>query len=361
MRVREGASLASLTTLRLGGPARTLIETETDEEIIDVARRADETGEPLLVLGGGSNVVIADEGFGGTVLAVRTRGRTVTRGAHGLTIEIAAGESWDEFVAWSVQEKLSGVECLSGIPGLVGGAPMQNIGAYGQDVSGTLVSVTVYDRDQRCVQTMDASACRFAYRSSVFKRNPRWIVLRVTFRLAQSSESEPLRYAELCRALGTHEGARASLAQVRETVLALRRTKGMVLDSNDPESVSAGSFFVNPIVDAQGFEALKRRCEGREVPHFLETDGRVKVSAAWLVQESGFPKGTRAGSVGVSRKHALALVHRGGGSAHELMTLARAIMHAVRERFGLDLEPEPVLVGVNSDGNVCASPCDRSG
>jgi UDP-N-acetylmuramate dehydrogenase len=333
---RLSAPLAPLTTLRLGGPARRLVEARTEAEVVEAVMGA---GEPVLVLAGGSNVVIADEGFPGTVVHVLTRG--VERDGAALTVQ--AGEPWDGVVAACVAAGLAGFECLSGIPGSTGATPIQNVGAYGQEVSETVESVRVLDREAGAVVEMTAEECGFGYRTSAFRYHDRRIVLAVTFRLREDGRSGPLRYAELARALAVPVGGTAPLAGVREAVLALRRGKGMVIDPADPDSVSAGSFFTNPILDPQDYEALARRAP--DPPAWPEPDGRIKTSAAWLIQRAGFRPGYGDGRVGISTKHALALVNRDGATTAELMALAREIAGGVADRFGVALHPEPVLVG----------------
>jgi UDP-N-acetylmuramate dehydrogenase len=281
-------------------------------------------------------VVIADEGVRGTVVLVRSKG-IARDGPH---LVVAAGEDWDPLVARCVADGLQGFECLSGIPGSAGATPIQNVGAYGQEVSETVDWVRVYDRAADAVRTMDAAECGFDYRRSVFKHRDRWVVLAVAYRLRESAESGPIRYAELARALDVPVGGRAPLADVREAVLALRRRKGMVIDPADPDSVSAGSFFTNPILEPEAFAALPP-----DAPAFPEPDGRIKTSAAWLIEHAGFGRGHGAGTVGISSKHTLALVNRGGATTAELLALARRIAGGVAERFGVALQPEPVLVG----------------
>jgi len=319
--------LAELTTLRLGGAAAEYVEARTETALIDAARDA------ALVVSGGSNVVVADAGVPGRVVRIATRG--VER--DGARLTVAAGEDWDALVARCVAGGLQGFECLSGIPGSVGATPIQNVGAYGQEVAETVESVRVYDRDTGRVEEMTAADCGFVYRGSVFKYHDRRIVLSVTFRLNESGVSGPLRYAELARALDVPVGASAPLADVREAVLALRRRKGMVIDPADPDTVSAGSFFTNPVLDAAPDGA----------PAWPEPDGRVKTSAAWLIEQAGFHRGYGDGRIGISTKHTLALVNRGGGTTAELLALAREIAAGVRDRFGIELHPEPVLVGVS--------------
>ncbi|CAA9505305.1 MAG: UDP-N-acetylenolpyruvoylglucosamine reductase [uncultured Solirubrobacteraceae bacterium] len=340
--------LADLTTLKLGGSARRLVAATTEDALVDLVRDADAAGEPLLVLAGGSNVVVADEGFPGTVVHVLTSG--VER--EGDTLTVQAGEPWDPFVERCVRDRLAGVECLSGIPGSVGATPIQNVGAYGQEVSDTVVAVRVLDRTTQVVETLSPEDCGFAYRSSVFKRTPgRWVVLAVAFALEPSEVSAPIRYAELARTLGVEGGERAPLDEVREAVVTLRRRKGMVVDPEDPDSVSAGSFFTNPILDADAFARLEARVAERlgpdqQVPRWAEPDGRAKTSAAWLIERAGFTKGHGdAATVAISTKHTLALTNRGAGSSAQLVALAREIADGVRDAFGVDLHPEPVFVG----------------
>jgi UDP-N-acetylmuramate dehydrogenase len=334
--------LAPLTTLRLGGPARQLVEAHTEDEAIAATQAADVAGEPLLILAGGSNVVIADAGFPGTVVRLMTRG---IEDRDGL-IRVQAGEPWDPFVERSVTGGLAGIECLSGIPGSVGATPIQNVGAYGQDVSETIARVRVYDRETKRVDELPPAACEFTYRSSAFKRNPgRWLVLAVTFALDAQPESRPIRYAELARALGVDLGETAPLPAVRDAVLALRRGKGMVIDPADPDSVSAGSFFTNPIMSAADFEALTQRVD-EPPPAFPEPDGRIKTSAAWLVERAGFGRGYGLpGPAAISSKHSLALTNRGGATTAELLALAREVAAGVHRELGVRLVPEPVLVG----------------
>jgi UDP-N-acetylmuramate dehydrogenase len=330
--------LAGLTTLRLGGAARHLVEARTEAEVVDAARGAD------LILAGGSNVVVADDGVPGTVVRIATRG--VER--DGVRLTVAAGEDWDPLVERCVDAGLQGFECLSGIPGSVGATPIQNVGAYGQEVSETVESVRVYDRETGQVEDMPAAACGFVYRGSVFKYHDRRVVLSVTFRMREAAHSGPLRYAELARALDVPIGGTAPLVAVREAVLALRRGKGMVIDPADPDSVSAGSFFTNPILGADAYEALRQsagRVGSDQPPGWPEPDSRVKTSAAWLIEQSDFHRGYGNGRVGISTKHTLALVNRGGATTAELMALAREIADGVRDRFGIALHPEPVLVG----------------
>jgi UDP-N-acetylmuramate dehydrogenase len=332
--------LAQRTTLRLGGPASRLVVVDTEPDLVDAVRTADAAGEPLLVLGGGSNVVIADEGFDGLVVQVATRG--VARAGDELTV--AAGEDWDALVASAVADGLAGIEALSGIPGLVGATPIQNVGAYGQEVAQTVTAVRVLERSTGEIVGMRPEDCRFSYRHSRFKGNDQYVVLSVAFGLDPSPRSSPVRYAELAARLGVDVGASSPLADVRQAVLELRRGKGMVLDPGDHDTWSAGSFFTNPVMTRDDVDRLLPA----DVPHWDEPDGRVKVSAAWLIERSGFGKGYGAGAsptVQVSSKHTLALTNRGSARTADLLALAREIRAGVRDRFGVELAVEPVFVG----------------
>ena len=340
--------LSELTTLRLGGPAARYLEATSEQAVIDAVTEADRAGKPLLVLAGGSNLVVADEGFPGTVVRIATRG--VAR--EGSALEVAAGEPWDPLAACCVAGGLAGVECLAGIPGSVGATPIQNVGAYGQEVAETIAAVRVLDRADSAVRTLAPSDCGFTYRSSAFKREPgRWVVLAVRYALEASGRSAPIRYPELARALGIEVGARAALADVREAVLALRRGKGMVLDPGDADTVSAGSFFTNPVLDTGAFAALRARAVERlgpdaAPPAWPDADGHVKTSAAWLIERAGFHRGHgNPKGIAISGKHTLALTNRGAGTTAELVALAREIAEGVQDAFDVALVPEPVLVG----------------
>ncbi len=346
--------LSDLTTLRLGGPARRMVAAASDDALLAAIRDADGAGEPLLVLAGASNVVVADAGFDGTVVHVATRGAEQLQRSDGrVWLEVAAGEDWDPFVAACVAGGLAGVEALSGIPGSVGATPIQNVGAYGQEVADVVVGVRALDRTTGEIHELDAETCLFDYRTSVFKRDPgRWAVVRVTFALERSELSGPVRYVELARRLRIEVGERAALADVREAVLELRRGKGMVLDPADPDSVSAGSFFTNPILRERDFAAFGARVAERlgpdvAPPAWPAGERRVKTSAAWLIERAGFARGYgRADGIAISSKHTLALCNRGGGTTAELVALAREIAAGVEEAFGVALVPEPVFVGV---------------
>jgi UDP-N-acetylmuramate dehydrogenase len=344
--VDHQAVVAPYTTLRLGGPASRLLVASSSAEIVQMLRDA---SPPVLVLAGGSNVVVGDDGFPGDVVLIRSRGvSVVSSGADFVVVRVEAGEPWDGFVTTAVASGWSGVECLAGIPGSAGATPIQNVGAYGQEVSETIVGVTVYDRLSGAVSTLPPSACGFAYRHSVFKHNDRWVVLSVDFRLAVSPLSAPVRYAELARALDVAVGSRVPLASASSAVRSLRAGKGMVLDASDHDTWSVGSFFMNPVLDAPAYAAVAARASALgvgAVPSWPGADGLVKVSAAWLIERAGFAKGHGGrGGVAISGKHTLALTNRGTGTTGALLDLAREIRAGVRSRFGVTLHPEPVLV-----------------
>jgi UDP-N-acetylmuramate dehydrogenase len=351
--VRTGVPLAPLTTLRLGGPARRLVEARTEQDLVAAVRRADDRGEDVLILAGGSNLVLADEGWRGTVVLVRTRGLASHPGPGGsVLVEIAAGEEWDDVVAAAVEGGLAGIECLSGIPGSAGATPIQNVGAYGQEIATTLDAVRVLDRATGEVEELGAAALGLGYRQSRFKGQDTHVVLGVRLRLERTGTSEPIRYAELARALGVEPGERVELAAAREAVLALRRGKGMVLELGDPDAVSAGSFFTNPVLSPDAFARLEARAAERlgpedRPPAFPDAAGHIKTSAAWLIERAGFHRGHAhpRGRVAISSKHTLALTNRGGASAAELVELAVEIARGVREAFGVELHPEPVFAG----------------
>ncbi len=350
MHVTTNVPLAELTTLRLGGPARRLVEVDTESDLIAAVRDVDRAGEPLLVLGGGSNVVVADAGFDGTVVRVATRGVQVDASASceaddiaacgGILLSVAAGESWDDLVARAVAEQWVGIEALAGIPGLVGATPMQNVGAYGQEVAQTLWSVRTYDREAKAIRTFANAECGFGYRTSRFKGGSRYVILDVSFQLKQGDLSAPIGYAELARRLDVPLGGRAKADEVREAVLGLRRGKGMVLDPDDRDTWSAGSFFTNPILPADAAARLPD-----DAPRWPLPDGQVKTSAAWLIERSGFHRGYGDGVVRLSTKHTLALTNRGNARTADLLALAREVRDGVRATFGVELHNEPVLVG----------------
>jgi UDP-N-acetylmuramate dehydrogenase len=350
--------LADFTTVRLGGPARAFTRAETEDELIDAVRSADAAGDPVLVLGGGSNLVVADEGFDGTVIQVATRGvsrgasdgGSASRGEGPGELTAAAGEEWDGVVARTVAEGLAGLECLSGIPGLTGATPMQNVGAYGQEVSDTITRVRVWDRVAAEVLEIPAADCGFGYRTSRFRGSERFVVLSVTFALAAQARSAPIRYAELATALGVAPGDRVDGAEARAAVIELRQRKGMVIDPADPDTRSAGSFFLNPVIDPATLAAVETAARARcgpdtKVPRYDAGNGQVKVPAAWLIERSGFTRGYNPGDgARISSKHTLALVNDGSASTAALLSLAREIRDGVHATFGVALTPEPILV-----------------
>lgn len=350
MRDLSGIPLAPLTTLRVGGPARRLVEVTTADETVEAVRAADAAGGPMLVLGGGSNVVVSDAGFDGTVVHVLSRGVDVRRGGDRVELTVQAGEPWDDLVAYTVDEGWSGLECLSGVPGLAGATPIQNVGAYGQEVAQTISLVRVYDRHRRIMADMSPDECRFTYRHSVLKGTDRYVVLAVRFALTEEPLARPVRYSELAAGLGVAVGERAPLGDVRDAVLGLRRRKGMVIDPSDADTRSVGSFFTNPVLPADEFAALEHRASARlgvevSLPRFPAPSGSVKTSAAWLIEHAGFGKGYGDGAARISTKHTLALTNRGGAKAEDVLALARLVRDGVRDAFGVELVNEPVLVG----------------
>jgi UDP-N-acetylmuramate dehydrogenase len=334
--------LAAHTTLRVGGPVRRMLTPETEGDLVQAVRDLDAAGEPVLILGGGSNLLVADSGFDGTVVKVATRGiDSDVASCSGAVLTVAAGEPWDAFVASTLEQEFSGLETMAGIPGLVGATPIQNVGAYGTEVSQLITTVRTLDRSTGRIRTFFAVECGFGYRSSRFKNElGRYLVLSVTFQLRLGSLSAPIRYPELARTLGVAVGARVPAREVAAAVLQLRRGKGMVLDDADTDSWSAGSFFTNPVLDAERAEALPAGA-----PRFPQPDGRVKTSAAWLIDHAGFGKGFGEGPARVSSKHSLALTNRGAATADDVLDLARQIRAGVESSFGITLVPEPVLVG----------------
>jgi UDP-N-acetylmuramate dehydrogenase len=353
-RLRQSVPLAPLTTLGIGGPARLFFEARSEEEVAGATTHAEEAGVELLVLGGGSNLLVADRGFDGMVLQVSIAGVTAEALAGDRVLVTAgAGESWDGLVEWTVAKDLAGLECLSGIPGRVGATPIQNVGAYGQEVSRTIASVRAWDRHARRLVELGRDDCGFAYRASAFKvdASRRHVIVSVTFELTRGG-GPCLLYPELVRALVDRGATTPGLQTVRETVLALRRSKSMVIDQADPESRSAGSFFLNPILDFESAERAIRRARSAGIlgtdetpPSFDAGQGRVKLPAAWLIERSGLCKGQTLGHVGISKNHSLSLVNRGGATAREMLELARLVQCKVREIFGVTLEVEPALVG----------------
>jgi len=357
MREEHDVPLSGLTTMRVGGPAQRLVTVETSDELVDAVREVDDADEPLLVVAGGSNLVISDEGFAGSVVRIATRGITVESAdsCGGATVRVAAGEVWDDVVARAVAEGWSGIEALSGIPGCAGATPIQNVGAYGQEVAQTIAAVRVWDRREQRVHTFAGADCQFTYRHSLFKGESRYVVLDVVFQLRLATLSGPVAYADLARALGVEAGVRVPLADAREAVLAQRRQRGMVLDATDHDTWSCGSFFTNPIISASSYAALQDRAQARlgaidgpvRVPRFDTPDGQVKTSAAWLIDKAGFGKGYRMpGPAALSTKHTLAVTNRGSATAADVVALAREIRDGVHDAFGVSLVNEPVLVGL---------------
>jgi UDP-N-acetylmuramate dehydrogenase len=349
MRELRNHSLAGMTTLGLGGPADRILDAASEQELEAALAQAERDEDPVLILGGGSNVIVDDGGWRGSVIRPAIRGIRVEKKERTVHLHVGAGEVWDDLVALCVGEGWSGLACLSGIPGWSGAAPIQNIGAYGHEVRGVLLDVRAFDRVHHGFTTFPCESCEFGYRASMFRQEERYVITQVTLVLRAGDES--VRYPELARALGVEEGRGAPPSRVRETVLELRRGKGMVVDENDPESKSAGSFFVNPVVEERTLRDVEARAvqrgivgAGSLVPRYDVTGGWFKIPAAWLIEKSGFAKGTTLGGVGISKKHALALVNRGGNTS-ELLRLERAIQQGVKETFGVALSREPILVG----------------
>jgi UDP-N-acetylmuramate dehydrogenase len=350
----QHSPLAPLTTLELGGPADWLIEAESTTDIKEALRWAADAEIPTTVLGGGSNLVVADRGVRGLVLKIANRGIEIDRGHDGTLVTAAAGEGWDELVRTTVEENLAGLECLSGIPGTVGATPIQNVGAYGQEVADVLTSVRVLHRETLEERVLTRGDCGFGYRTSVFRRadNP-YIILEVALSL-DAGKTPNLSYAQVAeRFSGVGP---PSLGELRAAILDLRRSKSMVIDDDDPNRRSVGSFFVNPVVDAAALESVvaSARVLGilgfDQLPPAHEVgEVRHKLSAAWLVEHAGFPRGATRGRVGLSTKHALALIHRGQGSTEEFIRFARDIRRGVRAHLGIDLKPEPVFWGFDED------------
>ena len=349
--LQENVPLAPLTTLGVGGPARFLIRVTEEKQVPEALEFAALGRWPVFVLGGGSNVLVSDRGFPGVVIQMALRGIQAGNISSG-EIEAAAGEEWDPFVAWCLTRNLAGIECLSGIPGTVGGTPVQNVGAYGQEVSATIRTVRAFDRNSSRFAELSNEDCGFSYRSSIFNRESRdrYIVLSVTFALSAGG-SPCIRYADLERFFAGKTNLPA-LAEVREAVLKIRAAKGMVLTPGDPDNRSAGSFFKNPIVNEQAAQLVEdnaracgRLAKAESLPRYTAGEGMVKLPAAWLIERAGFSKGYGRGRAGLSGKHALAIVNRGGASASDIIDLMREIQSGVKTTFGIDLLPEPVLVG----------------
>jgi UDP-N-acetylmuramate dehydrogenase len=350
MLLQENIALAPLTTFRIGGPARFFVEAKTSAEVQEAVAFTQSRNIPLFILGGGSNLVVADSGWPGLVLKVSIAGIERRRGNDDqgrVLFDVGAGESWDRFVSHTVGAHCAGVECLSGIPGSVGGTPVQNVGAYGQEVSETIDSVEVFDRRDGQVREFCNEACGFSYRSSIFNtiERERFIILRVTYALTPGGDPH-LEYADLKRHFAGRE-TRPNLAETREAVRHIRALKGMLIVAGDPDCRSAGSFFKNPLISEKQHEELKKlaHAKGLTIPSYPALEKNKKVSAAWLVEKSGFSRGYGVGHVGISSKHSLAIVNRGGASAAEVLALKDQIQHRVEEIWGVRLQPEPVMVG----------------
>lgn len=348
MNVEHYVPLAPRCTLQVGGAARFFVRAQDEKTLVEALEWADRGGVPVRVLGGGSNVVIADEGIDGLVVRMGLRGRRLRdEGGPDVELTAAAGEPWDDLVEHAVGRGFAGLECLSGIPGLVGASPIQNVGAYGQDVAGTLARVRVYDRITRAVAVLGVEDCGFSYRDSAFKSvtPDRYVILDVTFRLRRGGPPT-VRYPELAARLVKDGVSDPTLMDVRRAVLALRRGKSMVLDDSDPNRRSCGSFFLNPIVPSDDLPRIERRVgTTSDMPRFEAPDGQSKLSAGWLIERAGFAKGQRRGPVGLSSKHALAIVCHDGASANQVLAFAREIRDRVRDRFGVLLSAEPTLWG----------------
>ena len=346
--IHENVPLAPLTTFGVGGPARYFIDAPDEQTVLEAIRWAKEKDLPIFVLGGGSNLLVADAGFPGLVLRIGIRGIQLTRENGNTIVHAGAGEDWDRLVALCVEKDLSGIECLSGIPGSVGGTPVQNVGAYGQEISEVLVSVRAYDRSADRIVELSRDECGFAYRTSLFNTTAkdRYAVLHVTYALNNNGHAA-IRYPELQREF---EGKipNPALAEVRDAVRRIRRRKAMLLVEGDPDSRSAGSFFKNPIVTEQEFAELQS-IAGPRLPRYPAPGGKVKTAAAWLIEQAGFCKGYSLGAVGLSTKHTLALVNKGGATAADVVRLAKHIRAGVRDRFGIELVPEPVLLGFSDE------------
>jgi UDP-N-acetylmuramate dehydrogenase len=344
----RGVPLAQRTTLGVGGPARTFFEAHDLEGLRSALAWAERVGEPVELLGGGSNLVIADEGYPGLVVAIALRGLTFDSDGDGVRVTAAAGEPWDALVARTLAEGLTGLECLSGIPGSVGATPVQNVGAYGHEVAELITRVRVLDRRDGSIRELGPRDCGFGYRDSWLKREGRGraVVLDVTYRLVRGAAPSVL-YAELRRRLDARGLPHPSAADVREVVLEVRREKSMLVDPSDPNARSCGSFFVNPVVTRAEATQLAARlpASASPMPQYPQADGRVKLAAAWLIEAAGFARGTREGSVGLSEHHALAIVAHPGARAADVVRFARRVRDVVAERFGVRLEPEPIHWG----------------
>jgi len=346
LKLEKDVELAPLTTLKVGGPARFFVRSESEEEVAAAIEHSESEGIPLLVLGGGSNMLVSDAGFDGLVMQVAIKGISAEdegRDGKMQTLAVGAGEDWGGFVSYCVDRNLAGVECLSGIPGLVGAAPVQNIGAYGQEVSETIISVRCYDRATGSFVTLSTDECGFAYRKSIFntERSGRYIIVAVRFRLIVNGRPK-VAYADL---LSHFAGRDPDLKEMRKAVISIRRAKSMVIDPDDPNSKSAGSFFKNPMVPAAKYREISAAFPGEEVPHFKGEGRMVKVPAAWLIEKAGFHKGFRLKNASISSRHTLAIINSGGATAAEILGLMDLIVRGVKDRFGIELLPEPTFIG----------------
>ncbi len=344
-------SLAPLTTLGVGGPARWFVEARTAAEVEGALRWATAADVACLVLGGGSNLVIGDTGFNGLVIQVAIRGFTWEVQGEATLVTVGAGEAWDDTVAACVSRGLAGLECLSGIPGTVGGTPIQNVGAYGQEVSTAIDRLTAYDTRTGTFVTLTGEDCAFSYRMSRFKQRDadRFVICDVTYRLRTGPPT--LTYPDIVRYLADQGVSSPDIRSARNAVLAVRRRKGMVLDSQDPDTRSVGSFFMNPVVLPEERDRVAAAADVQP-PAYQADGGRVKLSAAWLIEHAGFPRGYADGPVGISTKHTLALVNRGGATARDVLRFAARIRRGVFERFGVGLRPEPVFAGFERNDDL---------
>ncbi|MEO6590422.1 MAG: UDP-N-acetylmuramate dehydrogenase [Pyrinomonadaceae bacterium] len=350
-KLKENVSLKNLTTFKIGGAARFFVSVETVEDVIEAVTFADEYGVKIFVLGGGSNILISDNGFDGLVLQVNLKGIEIeSETAENVTISAGAGEDWDEFTAFCVERNFAGIECLSGIPGFVGGTPIQNVGAYGQEVSETISAVKVFDRKSKEILNLNNEDCKFTYRSSIFNttNKNRFIVLSVSYLLKKNGKPK-IFYKDL---LQLFESKTPSLSETREAVCGIRAEKGMLVRQGGPDSHSAGSFFKNPIISNESFQnivEIAKTNSYENVPHFKADEKNIKLPAAWLIERSGFHKGFQKGNVGVSTKHSLALTNCGNATAKEIIELKNEIQKTVKEKFGIALKTEPIFVGFKNN------------
>lgn len=347
----ENVPLAPLTTIGVGGNARFFRRAESVDDVIEGLEWARMNDVPVFVMSGGSNLLISDRGFPGLVIQIALKGIVILSEGAKVTVRAAAGEEWDLFVVFCVDRGYAGVECLSGIPGSIGATPIQNVGAYGQDVSETIVQVEAWDRKERKTITLSREECHFGYRQSRFKNEEpnRFVILSVDYALIPGG-SPAVRYPDLEKYLAERNIASPSLRDVREATREVRRRKGMVIDPADPDTRSCGSFFMNPVLDREAHGAFVDRARSlvgpdERIPSFPAADGAVKVSAAWLIEQAGFRKGFSQGRAGISTKHTLAVVNRGGATAEEILALVRMVQDKVRERFAVEIHPEPNMIG----------------